>query len=111
MLNSGVIAFGANGKIRNTAALPKQFNGGTPVTDAGVLGVSTGAPLFFVGGLGYDVAGAVCADPTNPITGYTQGGLPMAGNRLAVDNTAAAIDNYLAGIPFAGGRVAFETIE
>lgn len=98
MLNSAALTYDGAGRIRTTSALPKTFNGGTPM-NSGLLCVVVAAPVSFMGGLGYDVSGALCV--TTTVTGEVWNG----GIRTDLSGSVYSVfggtpDHYVAGLPF-----------
>lgn len=103
MLNAGLLSFDAGGRIRCTTALPKHFNGGTPM-NGDLLCIVSAAPTRFVGGLGYDVSGALCV--VNSAAEFYSGGIPIApGNLVAVDGAGVSVpSHWVAGLPITAGE-------
>lgn len=107
MLNAGVLRFNAAGQIRNTTALPTDFNGGTP-TNQGLLSGSNGIPHAdsFLGGLGYLAGGGLAVFNAAPVV--WNGGIgSTAAGQVCVDATGAGvIAGYVNGLPIdASGKL------
>ena len=106
MLNSAMMSFDGAGRIRSTTALPKNFNGGTPMNGDLLCGV-VAAPVNFMGGLGYDVSGALAVFNGTPT--QWSGGIPLdASGRVCVDATGGATPvSWVSGLPLtADGKLA-----
>jgi hypothetical protein len=110
-LVAGTIARDALGRLREvstTGAVVGDFNGGSPVTPAGLLVVAPYASGYNIearlGGLGYTSVGAIVTDAVGAVA-YSVAGLPCTANGLATDlNGVPAV--FVAGIPIsATGRV------
>lgn len=110
MLNAGVLAFDATGRIKalSIADFPApHFNGGTPAGDIGSLVVAPYTsgynPEVYVAGLPYTAQGGLVIDVVGAIVAHVAG-LPVTAVGLA-----ASTDNpvrWVAGIPIgASGRV------
>jgi hypothetical protein len=105
MLNAGVLAFDAAGRIETTTALPEAFNGGTP-TKGGALAYTVAVPSVRLAGIGYDSAGAVLLALNGAPTQW-QGGIPTDDLGRICANDAAPIAYWNAGLPFTlGGLLA-----
>ncbi len=107
-MNSGVLKFSAGGAIlivNEGSENSLRFNGGAPVQNDGTLVVSANDPTLFLGGLGYDQTGALCADPTDAITHYA-GGLPVTAKGALAIGSGYLPSVLVAGIPIGSdGRV------
>lgn len=117
MLNSTVLKFDAEGRIRFTntpAVAPGWGNGGTPMVGDLLAAVSTTVDDFW-NGIGYDnsfggVRIAMLAG--GAIHHYTQGGLPMTVDNQLVTSTGASVAYRNAGLPFdSAGRLALSIAE
>jgi hypothetical protein len=107
MINAGVLKFasGAISIVNVEDAENLRFNAGTPVHNDGTLVVSADDPTRFLGGLGYDNVGALCCDPTDPITSYVAG-LPLTAKGALAINTGFPPVVRVSGIPIdVSGRV------
>lgn len=111
-MNAGVLLFDGAGRIRNTNALPTEFNAGIP-TNGGLLCWLNSGPQHYLGGLGFASDGRLCcADGGDTIEFYAQGAMPIvSSDRLAVlPNDPIA--GYNAGLPVTpSGRLVFATVE
>jgi hypothetical protein len=111
MLNAGVLRFDAAGRIRNTSALPTDFNGGTP-TNQGLLSWVGGAPVAFNGGLGYLTDMRLVAANAAPVA-WNGGIACSAASQVCVDGTGAGvITGYVNGLPIdAAGKLVLASAE
>lgn len=111
MLNAGVLAFDAQGRIATIQAstIPRFFfNGGTPTGTLGALVVAPQIsgfnPEVWLGGFPYTNADGIVIDSLNAITDHV-GGLPLTELGLAVEIDALPV-RHVTGIPIsATGRV------
>jgi hypothetical protein len=110
MLNNGVLSFDATGRVRTTASLPTDFNGGTPVNQ-GLLSFANGVPNRFVGGLGYLPDGALAATIVgDPV--YFVGGVGTDDVGMVIMDAGNPIVRYTNGLPFtAEGKLAISAPE
>ena len=105
MLNHQLLSFDANGHIMCTldAATPLAFNGGTPISEDGLLCLAELPPEEYLGGWSFVGNGRMCAiQGLNPVNG------PFAGDgRMSISVQNSGIDHYWCDLPFlANGRVA-----
>jgi hypothetical protein len=98
MLNGGVLRFAANGRIRNTTAVPTDFNGGTP-TVQGLLSFSPTLPERYSGGFGYRNNGAICVSVGGAVDRYVAG-LPLNTlGQLCATQSIVQPATWVSGIP------------
>lgn len=110
MLVSGVLKFGATGRvICDGEGVPVDFCGGVPLDINGSVCISPSTPDLYLAGIGYRTSTRICAGtgvPSNfdgPFPRDAVGGLSLA--------ETGPIVGYYAGIPFvADGRIAVELL-
>ena len=98
MLNSAMMSFDGAGRIRATTALPKQFNGGTPM-NGDLLCCMNAIPDRFMGGLGYVAGDELAVFNSTPVR--WSGGIPLNENgQVCVDATGSATPvTWVNGLP------------
>jgi hypothetical protein len=110
-LVAGVIARDALGRLRVVITDDTRvvnFNGGSPVTPAGLLVDGPNASGYnreaYLGGLGYTSQGALVTDAIGGITGHVAG-LPVTAAGLATEFNGVPA-GFVAGVPLSStGRV------
>lgn len=98
-------ALGAIGAVETLDALPGHQCGRWPFRINGLYVSNGDAVDHYENGLGYSVDGALCLDPSSPITHYSNS-LPLtaAGKVAATISDSVAPTFFDAGLPFASGR-------
>lgn len=110
MLVSGVLKFGATGRvICDGEGVPRDFCGGVPLDINGSVCISPSTPDLYLAGIGYRTSTRICAGVgisagfEGPFARDASGGLALA--------EADPIVGYYAGIPYtADGRIAVEIL-
>ncbi len=110
MLNGNPIRRDALGRLLGvTPGVTVYFNGGTTMASLGdvqAVAWPVAPPTYVNGGLLYDNDGHLVVDPTSPIAGHVQGGLPVTANGALATEANGVPVTFIAGIPIsATGRV------